>query len=712
MPAKLDWRIEDEDFSPTDDLPPPQRRSGWARWGGLALFLVLALGLGLGTLWGYVRREQRKVEQALREVVELELAALRQGDRELFLSFQAPSGSSWREAQAELFDAYQAWLEVQSQPRYWVTPWKNAPPAYTGDVGRVSVSGKEGWAQVGVECPKAEGLCWQTWPYRWLGGVWRHVPIDRAWMGEAQEFDTAHLHLVYAERDEAAAQALAAEMEAWYARLAPLYGLDPSAPTAPQVRLEFGRLSNHLTDAFYFGCSRPYQISGPALEQVLWTQDGALNHETRRQLATCLAQALIADGAGLTRRGYENLPVEMWALSQELRDWALGVLDIPLAPGAPGTPLLEALVAQHGRQAVGRLAEGLDRWGTLDQALAASQLPLADSTRVFAFLIEARRRLELGDNTPSRLALNDFLVEARTVFFSSSQGLTIQSVSFRGDLAWVEVESLEPAVRWPGLSDEREQAPDPDDLVRARRTLFFRRADERWLYTRPDPAYFGARQEERSANLVLGYPARDARWYQGLTDALQPVLEQAAADLGIEPGGLVLTVEVGIPPVDYNIVAEHQGQTVYRLSPHLRGWNETQPSRRWLAFDYSGPLLDLLMASKVGIRLGSPLRSLYDAVGEWELAQLFPEETARSRQLQMPLRDPERFDEFEFQSDYYSLVAYLVEAYGPETLPRMLASLDDSDDLDGWLRLVTGGDGVAEVEPAWQAWVAQQEGAE
>jgi hypothetical protein len=540
-------------------------------------------------------------------------------------------------------------------------------------------------------------------------------------------------------------------MEAWYEQLAPLYGVEPGIFVTLTVEFAY-RPPGSLSSEYRWSAHELRSLYAPSLHQILWAQSGEPSTEFYRTLAQFLAEALIADASGLGLYMPQGFSPEMWALRQELRDWALAPLDIPPAPVASSTPLVDALVAQHGPEVIATLTAGLDQWQTIDQGLGAAELELSDISRVFAFLLESQRRLSLAKDFRRFSQFVDpqaseaWLSGQRMAFQPSveddywsgggSAGSRITSVVLQGDMAWVEASQTVSVPVAGGLLQGTVGGEGASELPKSAnvyKTLFFRRVDERWLHTSPDPAYFGAERVESGPNLTLRYLEQDAIWYEGSVERLQSVLEQVTTDLDIALTDQVFTVEVGAQPGSYGWPSMDDMSFTYHkfTSPHVIGWSDHPAGDPFADLAFS--LARSLVASKL-----SPLPdwsdttgwALIQAVSVWEYERLFPVQGGRAWSWWFSLRaDPmevaaQSLPDFvpvsvtsvRSESDanrvwisYQMLVKYLAEAYGPEVVPALLAHYEEIDDVDQWLRLATG-DGIEQIEPAWQEWVLETYG--
>lgn len=102
MSSDFEWHFGDE-FPEEDTEEKQTNQAIWRRW----LPWLLALAVIVGGSYAWWRGRQRNLTQAeaqVRQVAELELRALAEGDRELYLGFQDYYDRSWKKAQEAYFD--------------------------------------------------------------------------------------------------------------------------------------------------------------------------------------------------------------------------------------------------------------------------------------------------------------------------------------------------------------------------------------------------------------------------------------------------------------------------------------------------------------------------------------------------------------------------------------------------------------------------------
>jgi hypothetical protein len=716
MAIKLDWEIDDVDAPLPDAGTETNGGAGCRRWWRLLALVTLAAAIGLGYLGFKIRQKKSEIEGQLRAVVELELNAFINDDRNLYLAQQDPHSRSWRRDQEEGLDDY----HTQAERSAWDETWFFA--TYTGQVPVVRVEGDQGWAL--VEVAHDESAWREMWFYQWTkADGWRHVRLDSDWPGDAQEHTTPHLRLIYPERDADIVAALADEMEGWYEVLAPLFGVNLTDSVPPPLTIKF---------SFYDSSFRPdeirlhwrdcaHELLAPSPHQGRFSADNTPGPEMRQQMAARLAEALIAYQSGLCPDA--TPPVEINALRHELRDWAIAYLARTWsgfdAWNAPPTPLVEDLVTRKGIQVISQLAAHLQGPETLDQVLAAANLDPPDPMTRFAFLLVADSRAIRDLNLHDYGALADPQADKtwrdnRTDqwewnyqfdTFDDSWPLRVKSVVFNDEMAWVEAETTRP------------------DGSTGRQTHFFRQAGERWLLTSPDPVYLGQARTTQTENLTFSYFERDAGWFEeAVPTRLQAALEQAAVDLGLPVRDFIFTVETDT----HSLYSWTSGSNVIKLaSPSLTGEPGVQPDE--LVAILAQPLLSLSASgfgTDTSAGFGYPAWAIKNAIIQWEIRRLFPEraasrwpavDAAEVATLSLDTlgttvgSDLASRQQRRFQEGYRTLVEYLAETYGPEAIVVLLENLAQPGGLEAWLLLSTG-HGMEEIEPRWREWVLARYG--
>jgi hypothetical protein len=691
--------------------------------------MALAIAVALAVLTFVLRQQQQEAVNKLRAIVELELAALANGDRDLFLNQQDPSDQTWRRAQEEAFERYQQ----QVTPPPWEVTW--ALLKYSEQAAEVRIEGDQGWAL--IEIHSGQRTWREFWFYRWSrAGGWHHARLDADWLGEEQQYATPHLRLTYPERDHAIVVGLADEMENWYDTLAPFFGLGPTDATLMTIEFSYRDPARSMTLETGWGRHASRTLLAPSPHLGPFTSESRPSPNLRRKMAGYLAEALIARQA--RQRPEEPLGLTVDALRDELRDWAVAQLASgPSSQGEwdlPSTPLVNALIARHGVQIIPQLAATLKPGRSLNETLAAAGLAPPDPTTRVAFHLAAVNRAFLNldeksfsaqldpdaDRSWRRFYLNRLRNRRETVPAGplpiAPVSFEVRSIIFNGAVAAVEAETVQ------------------DDGSLYNQVYFFRRIDDPpaaerdvgdWLLTSPDPAYFGEQLTTRTENLEILYFERDADWFEGsLPEDLQAILSRAAIDLGISTVGLIFTVDFELEP-GLTGFASGDPHRLQFTSPSVAGWPVNGLDDQVVQMGISliaAMFQDVLQNAPEQNTPEENSRFFFTYIGAfvWELDRLFSEKVDLEAWLgidthQVPAisltelwpapdsnwSDPELE---EIWAVYLSLFKFLSETYGPQVVPALLNNLSQTSDLDEWLRLSTG-QGVAELEPAWQSWV-------
>ena len=209
----LDWEIKDDKPAPDLPLPPyvPRRVKRpprpWRRWQGRAVAVLAVVALLIGAVvWTQLNQRTTQLRADAQAAVDTEL-----------LMFQAhnPGLSGWDEQS-----------DRQWQARYavFVRNWRayDRPSNASARVQQVELVGAD-LARVTVETKTVSALGERTTRgvhvYRLVGRQWqRAAPDERSW-GAWQSLETHRLHVVYRERDQELAKALAQDFDLFYDRV-------------------------------------------------------------------------------------------------------------------------------------------------------------------------------------------------------------------------------------------------------------------------------------------------------------------------------------------------------------------------------------------------------------------------------------------------------------------------------------------------------------
>ena len=109
-----------------------------------------------------------------------------------------------------------------------------------------------------------------------MGDFWQHGPITTLHRLPGVRKSLLEENLRNGARERPLAlliPALASEMEAWYERLAPLYGVEPG--TFVPMTIEFAyRPPTTAISEFGWSAYEPRRLYAPSLHQLAWTEAG------------------------------------------------------------------------------------------------------------------------------------------------------------------------------------------------------------------------------------------------------------------------------------------------------------------------------------------------------------------------------------------------------------------------------------------------------
>ncbi len=204
MSIKLDWEIEAEreQIRGAGEDPDARRRRRQTRVRFLlTLVLLLSLiGAGVAAVAVRLRQADWQIEQRLRDTVDAEVAALRLGNRELFLETQRSASDDWTQRQAAEFDRYQN-LKITQDIRL------------TGRIVEAQVDRLRGRIVIEeIVNSVPYGRVWFYWRY---DDGWRHVPPDYTFWGELRTIEAEGVTVRYRALDEGAASAIHADLTRW-----------------------------------------------------------------------------------------------------------------------------------------------------------------------------------------------------------------------------------------------------------------------------------------------------------------------------------------------------------------------------------------------------------------------------------------------------------------------------------------------------------------
>ncbi len=334
MGIHLDWEIEaeQEQVRQAGEDPQSARKRRRARLRVLLIILVVLgvfAGLAAGVYWR-LRTVDEQVEQALRNTVEAEVAALRIGDQGAFLGVQRSATDDWQTTQQALFDAYQS-LKVERDVRL------------TGRVVDATVNGSRGRVQVEEIIDSVPySRVWFYWRY---DDGWRHVPPDYTFWGDVSTVSGQGVSVRYNSVDSVLAQDVKNKIENWLK-----IGCEAiTCGTLPDVTVEIVP-DDSLPLAW--SDSNPWQMQFPSPYTRQARLDMPFDLNLQLQVAGLLGERLVAMSSNDMQPTY---PADAYYLRSAVGSWLVG----RFAQIDTNSFLVASLAQNYADQAVGRLLQAM-----------------------------------------------------------------------------------------------------------------------------------------------------------------------------------------------------------------------------------------------------------------------------------------------------------------------------------------------------------------
>lgn len=349
MGIKLDWEIEAEQshVSSTGEDKDAARRRRLIRLRllGFVIFVLLIVGAIAGAVAWRLHQVDEQIRQVLTSTVDAEVAALRLGDRETFISIQRSASEDWHNKQNALFDSYQALKTTQDVQ-------------LTGQILDLAIDNTR--ARVKIQeliggVPYARE--WFYWRY---DDGWRHVPPDYTFWGDAvtQENDSVSVH--YRSVDDALAQALGPQVAQWLRDGCAALGCE----SLPKIDVEIIP-DEGLTTAW--SPSNPWSLQVPSPLTNRARLDMPFDASLQTEVARLLAERLIERTTGVQ----PVYPADAVFLRQAALDW----LTAHFTGAQMNSYLVDSLVKGYGQDAVGRLLRSLQPTSDISVVSQVTALP-------------------------------------------------------------------------------------------------------------------------------------------------------------------------------------------------------------------------------------------------------------------------------------------------------------------------------------------------
>jgi hypothetical protein len=321
---------------------------------------------------------EQEIEQLLHNTLDAEVAALRIGDVNAFLSAQCSATDDWLLAQQAMFNSYQA-LKLEHNVQL------------TGRVLDTTIESARARVQVeeiidGTPYTRT----WFYWRYdddRCQG--WRHVPPDYTFWGELRTYVGDGVSVRYQTVDNPIAASIGLRVEEWLRTGCAALGCPAEVP---DVMVEIVP-----DDALPVGWSEndPWMMHVPSPYVTRARSDMPFELGTQLQVATLIAERLVTQVSNDLQPTY---PADVYYLRQAIISWLVG----RFVQIDTNSFLMMSLAQNYGDESVGRLLQTLQ---PTSDARVLNQVMGTDSLE--------QGNLDWRDFLTWRLAVEDELIERR-----------------------------------------------------------------------------------------------------------------------------------------------------------------------------------------------------------------------------------------------------------------------------------------------------------
>lgn len=340
MGIRLDWEIEAEQktYDATEDPSAVlARRLLRVRLMILVAIVVLILGGIAALIRMRLAGIEQRIEQALRDTVDAEIAALRIGSWEEFSVVQRSATQDWLDFQRQTFNQYQ---DLKLNNDIWLT----------GRILEVKIDDNR--ARVHVE-EIIDGVpytrVWFYWRYELdddgdgeIDG-WRHVPPDFTFWGDARVRRGQYVLLNYFDVDSLLADSMIASLDTWI-QIACDAGLCNGQPTLTVEIIPDDDVAAGWSEA------DPWRLRLPSPYATRARSDMPFTTDLRIQFAALIAERLINQTSGGV---FPLYPADAYYLRQSVVSWIVG----RFIQVDTGTFLIGSLAANYGAETIGRLIQ-------------------------------------------------------------------------------------------------------------------------------------------------------------------------------------------------------------------------------------------------------------------------------------------------------------------------------------------------------------------
>lgn len=360
MGVRLDWDIDSDQSErhgvEEDPTRAKQRRRTIVRF---VIFLLLFAGIigGLAALirWRLSDSDSR-IERALRDTVEAEVAALRVGDWNAFREAQRSASADWESQQRQVFDAYQ-------------TIKATTDIELTGAVSGVAIDGQR--ARVMVEEIIGGVPYTQVWFYWRYEDGWRHVPPDYTFWGTAQEYQGRDVTVVYRDVDEKLALDIGVNVEGWVSSAC---GAILPCGDLPHISIHI-MPDDTLSKPEWDNTNR-WRLNIPSPYVVRARSDRPFSGQIVIDTAESVARRLVEESGGAFNPNI--YPQDAYYLRPSVVSWLTGLF----AQVNTNAHLIASLATNYGSAKVGELLAALRTDATTQAFITVTGAPTLDAANL------------------------------------------------------------------------------------------------------------------------------------------------------------------------------------------------------------------------------------------------------------------------------------------------------------------------------------------
>lgn len=714
MGIKLDWDVESDDGwdeIAEDPAVVAARQQAGRRWLVAALSLLLIVGGLVGGGFWRLRLLESERRDELKVTVTAEITALRIGDQRAYLDLQAPI-DWWREAQAANFQRYQ-----QGE-------------AVVGEIVGLDVDLDRGMATLREQ--RSEQPVLVTWFYQHSGAGWQHTaPTLEQW----EEIQTAStvFDVRYRTIDEAYIKQLMPVLDAWWVEVQQLtFGV--GAVPRPEIRLTSDPAVRWINSQEWI-----LQIPSPQVRRR--PADGSLDTPFMGQIADAFAGRWAAESVGTSINPFpeSDSPWYQVELARWLRYkfapdypsalYPLHSLAYPSSePSLPaGSAFLNPLTETYGNEVIPRLTQAVR---ANDRIIPALEIATGESVTTLPVTwndyFTSRLQAEASLAQRGAVAEVDRLyrdpdrwqrLDGRVSDYAVERAAQIQTIQVTktvplNDLLLAEVHF---AVQdWPAQPPVEYLTYEP-----------FRIVNGRWVHTWLVADDWGEIQTHETEHFLIQYQALDAPSGEKLADEMETLYARLIHLLQLGPDRQPERVLLVITPLRDEFATSGDLFVRYRNDPWIvvtspfaavrladqTAWESIYQSatsqmaavlvgQKVAPLDVQQPIAaafaDWAVGQKADARFGgTPASSVpFGTTQEVSIVSLWPDELERAGQVQR------HYDPIDYVAAE-ALVKVLVDAYGEEAIPALLAGLPKAASLDEWLAVSIGGS-ASDIAPAWR----------